>query len=113
MYWPHCTTTQPEISGITVKPFPLYAVHEPGPDENNANNQIKCRPLKASFIGAYDSRYYMTDIRKEILSISEAPPKDYLIIARDNWHFQEEVYTRQISGKELEDAIREKKNKNN
>lgn len=109
LYWTHCTILEPEICGITIEPFPLFAVHEPGPNEINISKQIKSRPIRASFIGAYDSRYYLTDIRKEIFSISGASPENYLIIARDNWHFQEEVYTRQISGKELENAIRERK----
>jgi hypothetical protein len=111
LYWSHCTVLEPEISGITIQPFPLYAVHEPSRNEVPIYKQIKSRPIRASFIGAYDSRYYLTDIRKEIFSISEASPKDFLIITRDNWHFQEEVYTRQIRGKELEDTIREKKEK--
>jgi hypothetical protein len=109
IFWTHCTLQNSEIEGIEIKPFPLYSVQQPGNLDIQQQKFISERQYKLSFIGAYDPRYYPTKIREEIFKIKDFNRSDFLVIARENWHFQEEVYSKQISGQELEEKIKIRK----
>lgn len=109
IYWSHCTLNCPSIGEIEIKPFPLYAVQELSQYSTESILSSQKRPYKACFVGAYDPRYYETRIREEILGLKELGRADYVIKARENWHYEEEVYGRQIMGNTLDSNLRNKK----
>jgi hypothetical protein len=108
IYWSHCTLDCPSIGEIEIRPFPLYAVQTLSQYSTTSIPNSKTRPYKASFVGAYNRRYYQTRIREEILGLKELCRDDYIIIARENWHYEEEVYG-QIKGNMLDAELRNKK----
>jgi hypothetical protein len=108
IYWSHCTLDYPSIGEIEIRPFPLYAVQTLSQDSTKSIPSSKTRSYKASFIGAYNRKYYQTRIREEILGLKELYRDDYIIIARENWHYEEEVYG-QIKGNMLGAELRNKK----
>ena len=82
IYWSHCTLDCPSIGEIEIRPFPLYAVQSLSQYSTTSIPNSKTRPYKASFIGAYNRRYYQTRIREEILGLKDLCRDDYIIIAR-------------------------------
>ena len=108
VYWPHLTISRERFDGLQWHPFPLYPVNHPNkPDA--AETDPKQKRYKASFIGTYDPRYYISPIRTEIFKLGDLHRDDLLIVKRDNWHFQEEVYTEQLSGQVLSEEVRSRK----
>ena len=86
------------IHNIRLHPLALYPV--------SFFNDIDCgfrdlnkRKYLYSFIGAYDQGCYISDVRDKILSGSKS--SDCLIIKRNNWHFELDVYKQQIDGLDL------------
>ncbi len=93
IFWPHKTTTDSELEGITTHPFPLFPVQEcPHNQLHNMN-----RKFLASFIGAYNPKAYLTEIRQAIFDLHDKE-EDFLIIKRDTWHYDRAVYNEQLQG---------------
>jgi len=67
--------------------FPLYAVYS----NNEKPIMIKDRIYLASFIGNYDTEWYLTDIRMGIVKEFSNKPDCY-IKKREKWHYNEYVY---------------------
>ena len=101
VFSPHCTLADREEArkfGITLFGFPLYAAVKRGMDESLI--PMQSRQFLTSFIGQYDIKCYLTEIRLKIFDLF-APYADCLIKRRGEWHFQGMVYKGQ-SGTSLE-----------
>ncbi|MDA9048113.1 glycosyltransferase family 47 protein, partial [Hellea sp.] len=57
------------------------------------------RDLLFSFVGAYEPELYLSPVRKWIFNLEHN--KNWVIVSRGQWHFEDEVYGRQIGGKNL------------
>lgn len=96
LFWSHATSETREISGIRIHPFPLFPAQTPnGPDP--ADNIHRQRSYLANFIGAYNPKVYLTDVRENIFK-DAGSAGDLLIIKRDTWHFNRTVYSEQMKG---------------
>lgn len=101
VFSPHCTLADREEArkfGITLFGFPLYAAVKRGMDESLI--PMQSRQFLTSFIGQYDIKCYLTEIRLKIFDLF-SPYADCLIKRRGEWHFQGMVYKGQ-SGTSLE-----------
>ncbi|MBS4011766.1 MAG: exostosin family protein [Roseovarius sp.] len=96
LFWSHATFETREICGIRIHPFPLFPAQTPnGPDP--ADNIHRPRSYLANFIGAYNPKVYLTDVRENIFK-DAGSADDLLIIKRDAWHFNRTVYAEQMKG---------------
>lgn len=93
----HAQKDEYEIDGVRIHPFPLYPANTPNTETFNDDiSDFLARPIKASFVGGYDSRYYLSDTRRQIAKFSAL--KDYEVLVRDGWHYERAVYHEQMSG---------------
>ena len=92
VFTPHLMAEDLEnIKDFNLVPMPLYpqqcstvaAYHDLIP--------ISMRKYKASFVGQYDPRYYISDIRDKIFQLY-AGREDILVLRRDKWHYEDIVY---------------------
>lgn len=74
--------------GLDVQPYPLYAANVP--------DVINERKIFYSFVGAY-MKHYISDIRDTIFQ--DTHPSDAIIVKREKWQFNNEVYNEQVTGK--------------
>lgn len=96
IYSPHKVKGEDFIETIELKPCPLYAVNI----EDNSRNQLFegidfediNRPLLYSFQGAYDNRWYLSDIRQQIFNMNH--PDNCFINRIGHWHFEHVVYSK-------------------
>lgn len=95
LFWSHATVDGPEIHGIRVHPFPLFPVQA----LENAGELELHRPRRwlANFIGAFNPKVYLTDVREHIFA-DVGRSEDLMIIRRDAWHFDRAVYEEQMKG---------------
>lgn len=101
IYWAHKVINQNEINGLKIHPLALY----PFANEFNVGcslNESYPRKYVISFVGAYDPGCYLSSIRDEIFNL-ESSEKIY-IKRRDFWHFENDVYQRQINKKNIIDS---------
>ena len=104
VYSPHKIKTESKIIEIFIKPCPLYAVNIEDKNKNlfflDKDYMNIERDLLYSFQGAYNPRWYMTDIRKKIFQMKH--PENTFIKDIGNWHFDNVVYSnKQNSRKEM------------
>jgi hypothetical protein len=96
IYWAHKVKSVNEIDGIKIKPLQLYPVmFEKYKNLYTKNNKSK-RPYLYSFIGSHQDSCYISDIRKAIFKLERKPFNQ--IIRRANWHFDADVYKKQMFG---------------
>ncbi|TCT04006.1 exostosin domain-containing protein [Aquabacter spiritensis] len=95
LFWSHARVGQAEIDGIALHPFPLFPAQTP--DGREAGDPHRARRYVANFIGAYNPRVYLTDVREQIFADRDAAP-DLLIVRREAWHFDRAVYSEQMKG---------------
>lgn len=100
LFWPHARVRNGEIGGIKIHPFPLFPAQTP--DGAEVGDLHRPRPWLANFIGAYNPKVYLTDVRKHIFD--DAGVSDLLILKRDAWHFDRAVYEQQVAGIAPDDA---------
>ena len=89
VFTPHCTLKDREAAskyGIELYGFSLYAAVQRTTEE-----LVQSRKYLTSFIGQYDPRCYLTDIRVKIFELF-ANYSDCYIIRRNEWHYQGAVY---------------------
>jgi len=101
LFWPHTTKTESTAEGIRLHPFPLFPVRAYDGlilRENLCTTHEK--NILFNFIGAYDPEVYLTPARKWILDIPET--KETIIKARQQWHYEHNVYQDQIEGIKLD-----------
>ncbi|MGD9921502.1 MAG: exostosin family protein [Pseudorhodoplanes sp.] len=95
LFWTHARADRPEIGGIAVHPFPLFPAQTPdGPEKGDLHRP---RRYLANFIGAYNPKVYLTDVREHVFRDAGTAP-DLLIIRREAWHFERAVYAEQMKG---------------
>lgn len=85
-----------EMLGIKLIPCPLYAVNIEDDTKNqlfkNCEDFMTCeREYLYSFIGGYQPRNYLTDIRQKIFDMSHT--EDSFIRNTGGWHFNSVVYS--------------------
>ncbi len=101
VYTPHKIIGEDRIGKVNLLPCPLYAVNVEDPDRNNLFSGIdflnKHRRLLYSFQGAYDARWYLTDIRKRIFDTPHPP--DCFVSHIGGWHFDKVVYSEKQNSK--------------
>ena len=93
LFSPHKLLSQSKLEGVNLHPFPLYPVQE-CPKTTIARSE---RKYIASFIGAFNPKVYLTEIRQSIFDLQDHD-KDILIIKRDAWHYDRAVYAEQVQG---------------
>ncbi|WP_386685111.1 exostosin family protein [Loktanella sp. R86503] len=92
VYWSHAVKGQPrlpEAPQIAVHPFPLFPVQQStplGPGQ---------RSILYSFVGARATPYYMTQVRRWIVTQLADNPNGH-VSERQTWHYAKAVYDDQI-----------------
>ena len=98
LFVPHLYNDERCVEDITLHPFPLFPAQthfELAQLEYN-DTEITERKMHASFIGAYSEGLYLTDVREQIFERNW--PEDVLVKRRERWHFDPNVYGRQVRG---------------
>jgi len=99
IYTPHKVKGEDCIDTIQIKPCPLYAVNVEDKDRNKLFENVEFekieRPLLYSFQGAYDNRWYLSNIRDKIFNMKH--PKNCFINKIGHWHFEHVVYSKMQS----------------
>jgi hypothetical protein len=94
LFFSHARTDQPEVEGLRIHPFPLFPAQTP--DGIEPGDPHRPRRHLANFVGAYNPKAYLTDVRAHVFADRDAP--DLLVIAREAWHFERAVYDEQMRG---------------
>ena len=116
-YVPHKRIGQDKIGNIELVACPLYAVNIEDPIRNNIFKEMKLinrtRLYLYSFIGGYDAKCYLTDIRLRIFDLNKTHRPDCIIRNTGTWHFNCDVYGggQEQSGKLNEDELHKIKTK--
>lgn len=100
IFWPHTTVNSINgYSGLRFYSYPLYPVQRP----HSFDSLRDSREILVSFQGAYDSRYYLTPARQWLAEApwQEVDDQKVCVEITSEWHFQKDVYDRQIRGKPL------------
>ncbi len=105
IYWSHKIKGQDEIEGIKIHPYPLYPVMHYKRHKPYKNKPLFERKYLYSFIGAYQSKLYLTPVRKWIFDLAKRD--DAIVIERSEWHFEQDVYRNQLLGS-TEDEVKSK-----
>jgi len=71
---------------INVLPFPIFAA--------NTKEPAHKKDIFCSFIGYYNSDWYLSDVRDQIFKMNH--PASSYIKKREQWHFEDTVYNEQI-----------------
>ena len=96
LFWSHATHQQTEIEGIRLHPFPIFPAQTP--ECVPVGDLYRPRLYLANFIGAYNPKIYLTNVR-EVIYNDPNDAGDLLIVKRESWHFDRVVYEEQIKGK--------------
>jgi hypothetical protein len=104
----HATDDKYLVDGIRIHAFPLYPVQTPTLDPIIEKKSLS-RPRKFlySFVGTYPEKGYISDIRKKIFDKFNDP--DGRIIRRQEWHYEQIVYKKQIGGVDLDEETKNEK----
>jgi hypothetical protein len=89
LFWAHKTKNNDFLGAVRLYPLALYPVAF----ENRHPNKLKPldeRKYKFSFIGAYDSGCYISNVREKIFKLESKV--DVFIKKREYWHFEYSVY---------------------
>lgn len=93
LFFPHKLISHSIFNGMRIHPFPLFPVQASPP----GFEAKKDRQYLASFIGAYNSNVYLTDVREHIFQLEGKDPQ-IKIVKRDRWHYDRTVYDLQMKG---------------
>ena len=97
IFWSHAVKEIDDpgkLGGIRIHPFPLFPVQY-----KSGYEDCKSRDLLFSFIGAKGDSGYLSNSRKYIIDYLSSVPGS-LVVSRDQWHYQREVYDNQIYNRE-------------
>jgi hypothetical protein len=114
IFWSHKTRAVSKVANILLHPFPLFPVINESFDIfSEVNPKIVSdflrRPFLCSFVGASAHPGYPNNLRKRICQELEVQ-EDTFIKPRDAWHFQEEVYKKQITSDPSKTSFRDLSN---
>ncbi len=107
IYTPHKKLDENSINGVRFVACPLYAVNFEDKDRNKEFRQVnflnKERDLLYSFMGGYNKKWYMSNLRELLYNMKHED--DTLVINTGEWHFDRDVYNKSqsIEGKLNED----------
>lgn len=104
VFWPHKTIGEDEIDGIRIHPYVLYP-YAFFQKLNQDYKKIYQSEYLVSFVGAYEKDGYLSDARERIFQYRNIDR--FMIIRRENWHFENEVYQNQIDKKSLTTSDKE------
>lgn len=90
LYWSHAVQDQARLSGVRVRPFPLYPVQ--GVEGSDGE-----RDVLFSFIGSRGDAWYPTQTRTWIVDHLSKHRRG-LVVERPGWHYERAVYAEQIRG---------------
>lgn len=101
----HKEVGQTNLGGINLYPLQLYPVQAADDVRESLGVDLgtidfETRKHDFSFVGAFDSRYYLTNSRE--LIFKHLKDKSGLVTKRASWHYQARVYDEQVLGKELD-----------
>lgn len=96
VYASHKKKGEDIINGIQILPCPLYASNFENEERNKIFKNVdflnKKRTILYSFIGAYNSKNYISNIRNRIFNLKN---KDNCIIEKTNsWHYEKIIYSK-------------------
>lgn len=102
----HAEVSERRIGKINIHPFPLYPAQAEKDSlvAQQGTAEFLARPHLFSFVGAYDSRYYLTPVRRWISNLRGA--ENGYIELREQWHFEKRVYANQVYGEALTETER-------
>jgi glycosyltransferase involved in cell wall biosynthesis len=99
VFWSHARVSDRDSFmdlGFQIHPLGLYPVNYI--EDSRADFKAwASRQFLFSFVGAIGNDWYLTDCRDIILRELKGAPHSF-VLARDEWHFQRDVYEVQISG---------------
>lgn len=95
VFWSHCTKGNDTFGGVRVRPFPLYPAQTV--QDIKGLDLHAPREYFANFVGSFNSSSYLTDVRQHIFD-DAGELDDCLIVQRDEWHFERQVYSEQMYG---------------
>jgi hypothetical protein len=111
IFWAHATTDTFLIDGVRIHPFPLYPVQTPKIDMKQSFIDLSApRKFLFSFVGTYNPKGYISDIRKVIYETFKHP--NACIIERKEWHYEKLVYQKQIDKADLSNDVQSEYDKN-
>jgi len=118
IFWSHKRKSSDYINDIRVFPFPLFPAQTYSQCQslyfgsNNAGNSETERKYLVNFIGAYNPKIYLSDVRELIYQDEKTP--GFNIVKREQWHFNRSVYNEQVSSIEptIEELEMEARNRN-
>lgn len=93
IFWSHAIESEREAESIALHPFPLFPAQ--APVAVSILQRLTPRNYLANFIGAYNPKVYLSNVRQVIFD-DEGREDDLLIIKRDAWHFDRAVYVEQM-----------------
>lgn len=85
-FYHHNETKDQTIDGIKIEPIFLWPV--------NIGEPNKEKDLWYSFVGSYNEKIYVSDIRQEIFQ--DKHPRNAIVVERKGWQFDLDVYHKQI-----------------
>ena len=95
VYTPHKIKGENCLNDVQLSPCPLYAVNFEDEMRNGTFNGVDFfnikRDILYSFQGAYNTNWYLTDIRKRIFETKH--PDNCYVKHIGNWHFDNVVYS--------------------
>lgn len=94
LFWSHARRDRRRLGDIRLHAFPLFPAQTGSRAE--AGDPHRKRPWLANFIGAFNPKIYLSDVRARIYA--DEGEDDLLIIKREGWHFDRAVYAEQIKG---------------
>ena len=89
IYSPHKIIDEDIIDGIKILPCPLYAVNV---EEKDFPKEKLNKKLLYSFVGGYEKKWYLTNIRPNIFKMKHK--KDTFVKNTCVWHFRDIVFTK-------------------
>lgn len=108
LFWSHKTTSSDSLGEIRLHSYPLYPVAYFSDYNDGKFIPLNKRKYLYSFIGTYDPELYLDDSRSFIFNLPSHP--EGLVVRRKEWHFEQEVYRKQVGGFDLFNEDVDKKN---
>ena len=106
LFWSHATKDEIEAAaargGPRIHPFPLFPAQSPVLEPGTPTPE---RAHLANFIGAFNPKNYLSDVRERIFDLEGTNP-DTLVVRRDAWHFDRAVYREQVAGQDASEQER-------